>query len=75
MSDQIDAPKVKAVPAGVNLLTRREFMTLLIGGGATMVLAATLAQPLDTFARDILQGRVDTPHGGDPNYQIGRAHV
>ncbi len=68
MSDQIDAPKVKAVPAGVNLLTRREFMTLLIGGGATMVLAATLAQPLDTFARDILQGRVDTPHGGDPNY-------
>lgn len=47
------------------ILSRREFMTLLIGSGATMVLAATLAQPLETFARDVLQNRKeDEEHDG-----------
>jgi Fe-S-cluster-containing dehydrogenase component len=53
----------------IKLLSRREFMTMLIGGGATMVLAATLAQPLDTFAREILQNRATGgAHEGDGNY-------
>jgi Fe-S-cluster-containing dehydrogenase component len=52
----------------LNLLSRKEFMTLLIGGGASFVLAATLAQPLDTFARQILQDRTHHPEEGDANY-------
>ncbi len=63
------ATTVQPTPPKLNLLSRRDFMTLLIGGGASMVLAATLAQPLDTFARDILQARVDGAHEGDPNYR------
>lgn len=57
--------------AKLNLLSRREFMTLLIGGGASLVLAATLAEPLATFAGEILRNRSREPHGGDPNYRWG----
>ncbi|MBE2268971.1 MAG: 4Fe-4S dicluster domain-containing protein [Anaerolinea sp.] len=63
------APEEKA--AKLNILSRRDFITLLLGGGATMVLAATLAQPLDTFAREILQDRTRHPHEGDSNYRWG----
>lgn len=69
MNDQEPTPQVKEVPPGVTLLNRREFMTLLLGGGATMVLAATLANPLDTFARQILNNPALAAHGGDPNYK------
>lgn len=62
-------PQVKETPPGVTLLNRREFMTLLLGGGATMVLAATLANPLDTFARQILDNPAREAHDGDPNYK------
>lgn len=44
-------------PQELHLLSRKEFMTLLIGGGASLVLATTLAQPLDTFIRDIEERR------------------
>ncbi len=57
--------------AKLNLLSRRDFVTLLLGGGASMVLAATLAQPLDTFAREILQDRAHNPHEGDSAYHWG----
>lgn len=55
----------------LNLLTRGEFITLLLGGGASMVLAATLAQPLDTFLKDIQRDQTRHPHEGDPNYHWG----
>jgi Fe-S-cluster-containing dehydrogenase component len=61
------AVKVPQPPPNMRLLTRKEFMTLLIGGGASLVLAATLAQPLDTFVREITRNRQEA-HGGDPNY-------
>lgn len=57
--DPVPTDRVEAVtpvePKQLHLLSRREFMTLLIGGGATLVLAATLAEPLNTFAREIAQ--------------------
>ncbi len=68
---QTPTPPREEKAAKLNILSRREFMTLLIGGGASLVLAATLAEPLDTFARDILQNRATTPHGGDSNYHWG----
>lgn len=60
-------PSAPQPPANLRLLSRREFMTLLIGGGASMVLAATLAEPLANFARDIA-ARQPADHGGDSNY-------
>lgn len=39
------------------LLTRRELITLLIGAGATMVMATTLADPIANLASDILVNR------------------
>lgn len=63
-----ESPQSPDHPEIARLLTRREFMTLLIGGGASMVLAATLAEPLDTFVRDILHDRATNAHEGDPNY-------
>lgn len=63
-SRQIEAARV---PENIRLLSRREFMTLLIGGGASLVLAATLSEPLATFARDIAARRPEV-HGGDSNY-------
>ncbi|HYO88301.1 MAG TPA: hypothetical protein VER79_06610, partial [Candidatus Limnocylindrales bacterium] len=38
-------PALKA-NAKTSILSRREFITLLIGAGATMVAAATLAEPI-----------------------------
>lgn len=58
----------QATPQISRLLSRREFMTLMVGGGASLVLAATLAEPLDSFVREILQDRAVNPHEGDPNY-------
>ncbi len=54
-------PEIAEGERKLHLLSRNEFMTLLIGGGASFVLAATLAQPLDTFARQILESQ---PEGG-----------
>jgi Fe-S-cluster-containing dehydrogenase component len=68
MTEQTPAPAPQEKTPKLNLLSRREFTTLLLGGGATLVLAATLAQPLDTFAREILQARANSPSEGDPNY-------
>lgn len=72
MSDpqpQIDPTKFKPAPKpeNVQLLSRKEFMTLMIGGGASFVLAATLAQPLNTFLTDISANR-PSDHG-DANYR------
>lgn len=67
MSVETPKPTPEEPARNLRLLSRREFMTLLIGGGATMVLAATLAEPLDTFARDILQERRAGNHEGE-NY-------
>jgi molybdopterin-containing oxidoreductase family iron-sulfur binding subunit len=57
------------------LLGRREFMTLLIGGGASFALAATLAAPLDNLLTPFMQERVnDGGHGhggGDSPYRWG----
>lgn len=39
------------------LLTRRELITLLVGAGATMVMATTLADPIANLATDILGNR------------------
>jgi Fe-S-cluster-containing dehydrogenase component len=39
------------------IVSRREFVALLVGAGATLVMAATLSEPLDYFARDILTQR------------------
>lgn len=66
------APPAPPAPASqTTLISRREFTTLLLGAGVTMVLAASLAEPLDTFARDLLQRQASNPHGGDPQYQWG----
>lgn len=71
MSDQPPRePQGEEAPK-LNLLSRKEFMTLLIGGGATFVLAATLAQPLDTFVREITKDRTFNPHEGEANYRWG----
>lgn len=59
-------PSTPVEPKQLHLLSRREFMTLLIGGGASLVLAATLAEPLNTFAREIAQ-RKPSDHKGDSN--------
>lgn len=65
---QVDPIKFKPAPKpdNVQLLSRKEFMTLMIGGGASLVLAATLAQPLNTFLSEISANRPD--EHGDPNY-------
>ncbi len=68
---QTPTPPREEQAAKLNILSRREFMTLLIGGGASLVLAATLAEPLDAFARDILQNRATNPHEGNSNYRWG----
>lgn len=71
MTVQKNPPVKDEKAAKLNILSRSEFMTLLIGGGASFVLAATLSQPLDTFVRDILQDRTRNTHEGDPNYHWG----
>jgi Fe-S-cluster-containing dehydrogenase component len=68
MTDQTPIPAPEEKATRLNLLSRREFMTLMIGGGASLVLAATLAEPLSAFARDITQERARGLHEGDPNY-------
>jgi Fe-S-cluster-containing dehydrogenase component len=55
-------------PAKTTLLSRREFITLLVGAGATMVIAATLAEPLDYFSKDIFQQRKLHPEEGNAKY-------
>lgn len=65
MDENPQQPHVAEEPT---ILTRREFVTLLVGAGATLVFAATLAEPLDTFAREILQERATNPHEGDARY-------
>jgi len=55
------------------VLTRRDFMTLLIGSGTSFVLAATLAQPLDNLLtpgiRETLSS--DGHYAGDSPYRWG----
>lgn len=43
------APKKPDLKANSSIVSRREFITLLIGAGATLVAAATLAEPLTTM--------------------------
>jgi Fe-S-cluster-containing dehydrogenase component len=57
------AAEVKTPPPS-QLLSRREFVAGLVGAGVTFVLATTLAEPLDTMARDLLQPTADDGHGG-----------
>jgi Fe-S-cluster-containing dehydrogenase component len=64
----IDQVTPAPVPENVKILSRREFMTLLIGGGASLVLAATLAQPLDTIVRQAVASGAAPEPGSDPNY-------
>lgn len=52
------------------IVTRREFMTLLIGAGATFVAAAALADPLNTVAKDLLQGGDSHGHGDSPYHWV-----
>ncbi len=49
--------------SNTRLLGRRDFMTLLIGGGTSFVLATTLAQPLETLLTPFMQQRVNSGHG------------
>lgn len=64
----LEAVPAAPVPPNVKLLSRREFMTLLIGGGASLVLAATLAQPLDTIVKQAAAASGVDPHASDPHY-------
>jgi phenylacetyl-CoA:acceptor oxidoreductase subunit 1 len=62
-----EAPRKPDLKANTSILSRREFIALLIGAGATMVAAATLAEPLATML-----GGVPAPgdgHGGSSDYQ------
>jgi len=45
------------------IVSRRDFMTLLIGAGATFVAAATLAEPLTNLVSPALSGGGDGGHG------------
>lgn len=47
----VQRPDKPALKSKTSILSRREFITLLIGAGATMVAAATLAEPLSTLFR------------------------
>lgn len=71
MNPQPSDNQTEVPPAQLNLLSRRDFMTLLIGGGASLVLAATLSQPLETFARTIAQQSNSHAHEGNANYRWG----
>ncbi len=58
-------PALKA-NAKSSIVSRREFITILIGAGATLVAAATLAEPLGT----VVQSMMPVPaagHGSDSN--------
>jgi Fe-S-cluster-containing dehydrogenase component len=65
-------PALKA-NAKTSILSRREFITLLIGAGATLVAAATLAEPIGTIVQSIIPGSVegDGHGGGDSDYHWG----
>jgi Fe-S-cluster-containing dehydrogenase component len=65
--NEVTEPARPEPPPNLRLLSRKEFMTLLIGGGASLVLAATLAEPLATFAHEIGRQRPDD-HGGNADY-------
>ena len=59
-----------------SLLDRRDFMTLLVGGGASFVLASTLAQPLESMLTPFMEKRVNSSGGhghgaGDSPYRWG----
>jgi phenylacetyl-CoA:acceptor oxidoreductase 27-kDa subunit len=61
----------KQVPKNESrILTRREFMTLLIGSGATLVLAATLADPLNNLAQDIVTNQPSGHGQGDIHWAM-----
>jgi Fe-S-cluster-containing dehydrogenase component len=55
------------------ILSRRDFMTLLVGGGASFVMAATLAQPLDNLLTPAIRETIGSGyHGaGDSPYRWG----
>lgn len=47
-----------------SVLSRREFVTLLIGSGMTMALAATFAEPLNPIVQSVLAARPPLPADG-----------
>jgi Fe-S-cluster-containing dehydrogenase component len=52
---QVPVETLEDAPEGkVSLISRRDFMTLLVGSGVTLVMAATLAEPLDTIVAQML---------------------
>lgn len=57
-------PEPQATTKESSLMGRREFMTLLIGSGASFVLAATMAQPLDTLLTPFMQNVMSNNGGG-----------
>ena len=57
------APAKPDLKANNSIVSRREFITLLIGAGATLVAAATLAEPLANMLGNA-PAPVDTGHGG-----------
>lgn len=63
-----EAPPPQPPKERTSLVSRREFVTMMVGAGATMVLAATLAEPLNTFAKDILQNRSVHSEEGDARH-------
>jgi Fe-S-cluster-containing dehydrogenase component len=67
--DLLDQVPPAPVPENVKILSRREFMTLLIGGGASLVLAATLAQPLNTIVQQAINNGEAPEPSDDPNYR------
>jgi Fe-S-cluster-containing dehydrogenase component len=67
--DLLDQVPPAPVPENVTILSRREFMTLLIGGGASLVLAATLAQPLNTIVQQAISAGEAPEPSDDPNYR------
>ncbi|MFN8378153.1 MAG: 4Fe-4S dicluster domain-containing protein [Anaerolineae bacterium] len=58
-----EATKKPDLKANTSILSRREFITLLIGAGATLVAAATLAEPLATMLGGLPAG--SSGHGGE----------
>ena len=61
-------PQKPDLKANTSIVSRREFIALLIGAGATLVAAATLAEPLTTMLSG-LPATGDDHHGGSSDIQ------
>jgi phenylacetyl-CoA:acceptor oxidoreductase subunit 1 len=68
------AQEEEIAQTNTSLIDRREFTTLLIGAGASLLAAATLADPLDNLLTPFMQSQVDNGGGhgaGDSPYRWG----